>query len=155
MSEKFRDVRRDLFRRRHRAEALGHIALAIDQELLEVPRDIGVVGLAAQPLVELAGALAVHLGLGEHRELDAVLGRRELEDLFVSTWLLVTELVARKAKDGKAGGIVFIMKRTQTCVLRREASSTRDVDNEEHLTAEGGEAHLFSSDGPHAEVINV
>ena len=108
-----RHVRRDLFRRGHRTEPLSHVAVAIDEELLEVPCDV------------------------------------------VGSRFLCAELVAGKAQHGEAGGGIFVMKRTQTCVLRREASSAREVDDEEHLAAVVGKAHLFSADGPHAEVIDV
>lgn len=155
MSEQLRDVGRDLFRGDLWAESLSDVAVAIDQELLKAPRDIGVVGLAAKPPVQLAGAVSVDFDLGEHREVDAVLGGDEFENLFVGAWFLCAELVTRKAQYGEAGSGIFVVKSTQTCVLRREASSTGYVDNEEHLAAEGGKVDLFSCDGPHGEIVKV
>jgi hypothetical protein len=87
----------------------------------------------------------------EHRECHTVVRRGELEDLLVGPGLLVGELVAGKAEDRDV--VVVIMERTQTCVLRREASSARDVDDQADLTAELVERDLLARDRGHLEIV--
>ena len=112
----------------------------VDKELLEVPRDCIALGVAwllgAQPLVEIASTVAVDLDLGEHREVGVVLRRGELENFSVGSGLLAAKLVTRKGQNGKSLGGVVSLKRTQTCVLRRKASSAGDVDDQTNLPAE-------------------
>ena len=153
--EQFCHVWGNLFRRDHRVEPLDHFAVSTDQELLEVPPDVSALGLLAQPLVELAGAVAVDLDLAEHREGDAELGGGELEHLGIAARLLCTELVAGEGEDGEPGCFVAVMERTQTCVLAGEASIARNVDDEEHPAAVGVECHLITGDRRHGEVVQV
>ncbi len=47
-----------------------------------------------------------------------------------------------------------MVERTQTCVLRGETSSTRDVDDQEYLVAEPVEADPIAGDAVHLEVVN-
>jgi hypothetical protein len=47
------------------------------------------------------------------------------------------------------------VKRTQTCVLRRKASSAGDVDNEGHLALVVSEADLVARDGRHGDVVEI
>ena len=54
--------------------------------------------------------------------------------LFWSAWLLAAELITREGEDVETVDVV--MERTQTCVLRRGASKTRDVDDQVVLTSE-------------------
>jgi hypothetical protein len=65
---------------------------------------------------------------------------------------LSAELVAWKREDLKALGVVFVMKRTQTCVLRRKASSTRNVNDQAHLIFVGVKRDRFTRDRFHTEV---
>ena len=135
--------------------ALDDVALSIDEELFEVPGDVATVALLAlQPGVQVACRIAVDVDLVEHREGDVVRAGGELEDLGVGAGLLPTELVAREGEHREAGGLVVFMKRTQTCVLRGEASSARDVDDEEHLIAEIAKGDIVTRDGLHGEVIH-
>jgi hypothetical protein len=69
---------------------------------------------------------------------------REFEDLGVGAGLLVRELVARESEHDDV--VVVIVKRTQTCVLRREASSAGDVDDQCKVALELVEVHLFAGD---------
>ena len=73
------------------------------------------------------------------------------EDLLVGSGLLGPELIAREPEDGDV--IVVFMKRTQTCVLRREASSAGDVDDQADLVLEPIERHLVACDRGHLEVV--
>ena len=135
---------------------MHHLAVAIDEELLEVPGDLGAVALAGlcglEELIQLGRTIAVDLDLREHREVDIELGRDELEDLSVGTWLLFGELITREAQDLEP--VELVMERTQTCVLRGKASSARDIDDEEHLAAELVEVDLLAGDARHLEVID-
>jgi hypothetical protein len=77
----------------------------------------------------------------------------KLQDFGVAAWLLLAELIARETQNGKALGFVFFMKGTQTCVLRREASLARDVDDQTNLVLEAGQRHLLTGDGFHLQVV--
>jgi hypothetical protein len=124
------------------------VPLAVDEELLEVPGDVGAVALAwlgvLQDLVEGSGAVAVDLDLGEHREVDVVLRLHELEDLLRGSGLLLAELVARETEDREA--LVVVVERTQTCVLGRETSIAGDVDDQADLAAVGLEGDVVTGD---------
>ena len=140
------EVGGDFFGCGRRCVPLDHVAVAVDEELLEIPRDVGAVASAGlctlQERVEGRLVLAVHVDLGEHREVDIELRRHELEDLGVGAGLLRTELVAGNAEDDQV--VIVVVKRTQTCVLRREASSAGDVDDEGELALVGVERHLVT-----------
>jgi len=126
---------------RHGREPGHDLTGAVDQELLEVPCDVGSFALSGllslHPLVEVAGVVAVDLDLGEYREIDLIVVGDELPDLLGATRLLGTKLIAWKCQDGEAVG--FVVERTQTCVLRRKASKTRDVDDQAGGAGEVGE----------------
>jgi hypothetical protein len=87
----------------------------------------------------------------EHRERDAELRGGEFEDLGIRSGFLPTELIAREAEDGNI--VVVVMERTQTCVLRREASSARDVDDQTELVPELVERDRVAGDRDHLEVV--
>ena len=122
----------DLLRRDCWAESLDDLAAGVHQKLLEVPGHIGRLPgaglLGLEPCVELGGAVTVDNNLGEHWEVDIEILRDEGPDLSGRSRLLAAELVARESQNLDA--VLVMMKRTQTCVLRREASSGRDVDDE-------------------------
>jgi len=103
----------DFLGRRRRTTTREHRAIAADQELREVPGDVLVALLVRmavlQELVEIAGSVSVYLDLREHREVDVVLGADEVQDLFVAARLLGAELVARKAEDAEAPGLVLVV----------------------------------------------
>lgn len=134
---------------------MRYVAGTIDYELLEVPCDIGGVGVAGlrrleQP-VQLTRTVAVDLDLREHRKVDVVLRRDELENLGLGTGLLRSELIARKSKYLSV--VELMMKRTQTCVLGRKASKAGDIDDDEHLTAKLAEVDLLAGDARHLEIV--
>ncbi len=152
-------MRCDFFGRDRGTEPLDDVAIAVDQELLEVPGDVARVSVAglfsAEPLIQLARAVAVDFDLAEDGEGGVVLGGRELEDLGIGARLLLSELIARERKDAETVGAVLFMKRTQTCVLRRQPSEARNVDDETHRVAEGLEVDVFTGDGLHGEFVHV
>lgn len=147
----------DRFGRDARRESSHHVAGGIHEELLEVPGDIGGLALAGllrlEPLVQLGSVVTVHVDLGEHREIDVVVVGDEGTDFFGGAGLLMAELVAREAED--TDPVVVMMKRTQTCVLRRDASSGSDVDDEAGLIGEVREGHLLTLKRHHGEVVEL
>jgi hypothetical protein len=150
------DVFPDLFWCDLRGITVDDVAITIDEELLEVPRDVGALAaLRFQPGVQVARSGTVDLDLREHRERGVVLGGRELEDLSVRTRFLPSELIAGKSEDCEAVRLVVFVERTQTCVLRREPSSTRHVDDEADGAAVDAEIDRFTRDRRHREVIHV
>jgi hypothetical protein len=66
---------------------------------------------------------------------------------------LCAELIARERQYAETGGVVSFLKRTQTCVLRRKASSACDVDDKCDLSVELVERDLFAGDRLHGEVF--
>jgi hypothetical protein len=106
-------------------------------------------------LIQLASSVAVHLDLGKHREIDVVLRCRELENLSVGARFLSSELIAREREHRESAIGVVGLECTQTCVLRREASKTRNVDDETNLIAEPVEHNRITTDRGHGEVIHV
>jgi hypothetical protein len=149
-------VRRDFLGRGLRGVAGHNLARSIDKELFEVPGDrIGVTGsglFVPQPLVQIAGAVAVHLDLGKQGEGGVVLIGCKCKYFGVGAGLLRTELVTRKGEHIEPGRLVILIKRTQTCVLRGKPSSTRDVDDQADLVFVPIEADGFPGNGIHREV---
>ena len=146
----------DLLGRGLRWVSLDDIASSIDEELLEVPRDIRAVALLSlQPPVEIACTVTVDIDLGEQWEIDGVLAGRELEDLGVSAGFLGAELVARESQDREALRRVVFVERTQTCVLRRQASSAGDVDDQTDRVSVVDEINGLTRDRRHRDVIHV
>ena len=151
------EIRCDVFWCGRRCVPLDHVAGLVDEKFLEVPGDVSGLAFARlgvlEHLIEGSGAVAVHFDLREHGEAHIELRGCEFEDLSVGAGLLVRELVARKSEHDDV--VVVIVKRTQTCVLRREASSAGDVDDQRKVALELAEAHLFAGDGRHFEIMEV
>src|SRR5207244_3977483 len=86
-------------REHQRREARDDVAVAADEELLEVPADVAGVALGVgglgERLVQRVATLAVDLHLLGEREGHAVVRLAERLDLVGRTRLLLTELVAR------------------------------------------------------------
>ena len=106
-------------------------------------------------LVEIAGARAVDFDFGKQRKVDTVLRCRKCQDFGIAARLLGAELVTGKAQDREAPlGKIFV-KGTQTCVLRRKASPTRDVDHQAQLVAKTAERHVLAGDGLHDQIMEL
>ena len=122
-------------RRQERTSHHSPAAFTRNFSKFQVIRALALTGLLGlEPLVQLGSVVAVHVDLGEHREIDVVVVGDEGTDFFGGARLLLAELVAREAED--TDPVVVMMKRTQTCVLRRDASSGGDVDDEAGLIGE-------------------
>src|SRR5437870_5470095 len=117
--------------------AFDDLALAVDQELGEIPLDrLG----AEQPrlflfevLVQRRRGIAVDVDLGEHRKRHAVIDLAERLDLLLIAGLLRAELIARKAEHFEAAIVHLLVDRFETLVLRRESALARGVDDEQDL----------------------
>src|SRR4029434_4831840 len=83
--------------------ALDDVALAVDQELGEIPLDrLGPQKsrlLLLEKAIERGRVVAVDIDLGEHGEGHAVVHLAEALDLLLAAGLLRAELVAREAED--------------------------------------------------------
>jgi hypothetical protein len=65
---------------------------------------------------------------------------------------LAGELVTGEGEDVEALIAELFLKRAQTCVLRREASRARYVDDQADLVLKLGEGHLVTGDRLHLEI---
>ena len=125
-------------------EAGYHLALLVDEELGEVPLDVGlllvvgvclaehvvqnscqvVLGIPAgeaflllQELVQGICILAVDLDLLETRELGAEVQLAELMDAFIGARSLLSELVAGEVENLEALAVILLVKGLQLVVL--------------------------------------
>jgi hypothetical protein len=87
--------------------------------------------------------------------IEAELQRGELEYLGIGAGFLGAELVAREGEHREAARRVVFVERTQTCVLRGEASSAGDVDDEADRTSVVAEVDGLAGDRRHGEVVHV
>ena len=121
--------------------AAGDVAVAVDEELSEVPFDAlrpeeaGAGGL--EVLVERVGFGAVDFYFGEERECDVVLQAAEVFDFVGAAGFLVAELVAGEGEDCEASFAVFAVEGFEAGVLGSEAAAAGDIDDEEDLVAVG------------------
>ena len=107
-------------RRRRRRPFGDDLAAAIDEVLLEVPRDLAgylPVGVGRKEFVERTLILALHRDLGEQLERDLPLLLAELLDFLVGPRLLITEVVGRKGENVETLVLVLLECRLQTGVL--------------------------------------
>ena len=139
--------------------ACQHRAVASDQELGEVPRDVGVAFVIRlgvfQHLIELAGAVAVHFDLGEHGKVDVVVRRRKFQDFLVAARLLSAELVTREGEHGEALVTVLFLQSTQPGVLGGEASAAGDVHDQTELVVVRREIYIVAVDVGHREIVKL
>ena len=106
-------------RRRRRRPFGDDLAAAIDEVLLEVPRDLAgylPVGVGRKEFVERTLIFTLHRDLGEQVERDALLGA-ELLDFLVGPRLLLVEVVGRKGENVETLVLVLLECRLQTGVL--------------------------------------
>ena len=162
-------------------EARNHLALPVDEELLEVPQNsrLGIRRRAAlaqetrqlrperlarrarglglggdQGLVEQVDRGAGDGDLGEHGEVDPEGGTAEGGDLVVRSRLLTGEVVGRKSQHGKALLPILLIELFQRVVLRRQAAFGRDVDHQQHLAAKCRQRGRFSGDGMNGKFVD-
>src|SRR5262249_40663749 len=120
-----------------RLEPRDDLALAIDEEFREVPRDrtrefrVGLV--AREEIIHRVDPLALDHDLREQREGHAVFRAAERLDLGVGSGLLSAELVRRKREDLEALRLVLLVECLEVFVLRCEAALARGVYDEKDL----------------------
>ena len=168
----------DLVHAGGRLEARDQVALAVDEELGEVPADVGLVAellaigcgelLQGQVLDALTKAskrllgcqvgkegdsrVTVDVNLLELGELGAELERAELRDLIVGLGCLVGELVAGEVKNLEALLAMSGVDSLEVLVLRRKAAPGRGVHDEQNLARVLGERDLAAVLGCHCVV---
>ena len=143
-------------------EPLDDVAVAVNQELGEVPLDVAwllgscqvVLGeeftqfgdfrigriilrsYRLEELVDRIGVRSVHLDLCKLIERCIVLERAELVDFIIAPRRLVSKLVAREIEYLKPLVVVLGVELFKPRVLRREATARGGVDDQEHLALE-------------------
>src|ERR1700744_4912049 len=92
------------------------------------------------------GVRAVDLDLGEQRERHVVLVGAKLADLGLVARLLMAELVAREAEHGEAARAKAPVQRFEAGVLRGEAASAREIDDQQRLARKVAERMRLAVD---------
>ena len=142
----------------------GHVTLAVDEELGEVPGDLlGLLGVArlegavsAEELEDGVRLAAVHVHLRKEGERGLVLVAHEGLDLLGRAWLLAHELVGGEGEDFEAALLELLMEFHHFfVVLVSEASLGGDVDDHDALLAlaevaqlRGGPVDVRRGEGP-------
>src|SRR5690606_25232898 len=140
-----------------RSVAADNVAVAVDEELGEVPLDIvailtGFFGLKVG--VKRVGAGAVDVDLRHDGEGDAVVDPAELLDLLVGAGVLLLELVAGEADDGEATVPVLLVEGFEALELGREAAFRGGVDDEEDVAFEVAKGLVVASGGLDGEIVD-
>ena len=118
-------------------EARDHIALAVDDELGEVPRDTARF-LFLEPNIEWRGIGAIDIDFGELRECDVVGLSAEVVYIIIATGSLAAELVAWEVEDCEALALVGTFK---IGILGRKAAPCGCVHNQQYLPCTGRATH--------------
>jgi hypothetical protein len=136
-------------------EAFDDLAVAANEELVEVPGDLSGKGrfLAGQAGVEGMGFLAVDVQFGEEGKGDVVFAAAELFDFLGCAGFLAEKIVARKAEDGETLALVFLLDGLEALVLRCEAALGCHVDDEQHLALVGLERGVLAVDVLQRDVV--
>ena len=132
-----------------RREAGDDLAVAVHEELLEVPLHQAwqdAVLELGELRVERVLVLAPDVGLGCQRERHAEVALAEFDDLGVGPGLLSRELVARDAEDLEALIAELVVQRLEPGVLGRETALERHVYHQHHLPLEAAKVGLGAVD---------
>src|SRR5690348_18432392 len=97
----------------------------------------------------------IDLDLGEQGKAHGIIAAGELQELRLIARLLVAELIAREAEHAEAARPMFSIQRLETGVLRRKAALTRDIDDQQCLSAVAFQGLLFSLDSAGAEFVDI
>ncbi len=154
------------------------VAVAIDDELLEVPEDgglgLGLDAVAGELGAEGAGLVGGGLRLGgdellvegmgvgagdgdllEEREGDVEAGLAEGGDLVVGSGLLAGEVVGREGEDLEAVGLAALVELFEGFVLGGEAALGGGVDDQQGLAAIVGERGGLAGDLVDGNVVEI
>src|SRR6185295_17992317 len=96
----------------------------------------------------------LHRDLGENWKSDVVLCGAERLDLLVGARFLRHEVVRGKSKNHETTILVLHIKLLQALILRRESTSARDVDYQNHLASILAQAHFFVVDVIKSEIVD-
>ncbi len=109
---------------------LDYVTLAIDEELGEVPLDLGIGLGSTDELIERACGVSLDITLAEKREGGAIGASDEILDLLLGLGLLGAKLVAWVADDLQASATIRIVHfLVLAIVLVGQASLRGDVDD--------------------------
>src|SRR4051794_1971300 len=100
-------------------------------------------------------AVAIDVDLGEHREGDGIISCAELLDLCGVAGFLVSKLVAWKSENRKTPRGKLLMQRFETCVLRRESTGARGVDDQQDLTLEPLQRDVLAAERLCREIVDA
>ena len=147
-------------------ESCDDLAVAADEELFEVPEELGWIVWGGKVLaLEVAGevfAQGVVVGIARGSVCDElaiermfaragdgdfaedgegyrVVGGTELGDVLVAAGLLRGEVVGGETEHGETAILVALVERFETGVLRREAALGGDIHDEKNLATVRGE----------------
>src|SRR5258706_5968840 len=141
-----------------RPEPAQHLAVAPDQELLEVP--LNVAGLAVgvgdlgQLRIQGVPTWPVDVNLGEQRERDPVVHRAELADLLRRAGLLLAELVAREPGHSEPALGQLVVEPLHALVLRRQPALGCHVDDQYRRAGEIAEGGWISAQSLKSNVLH-
>lgn len=111
-------------------------AVAVDEELVEVPGDFVAGGVITFGEIFINGGFVVFddVDLGEEGEGDSINAATEFEDFCFGAGFLSAEIVAGEADNDEAVVFIFAVKGFETFVLLGVATFAGDVDDEEDFT---------------------
>jgi hypothetical protein len=121
---------------------LNNLSLLADKELAEVPwKHMSVLlnwivkfTVCSQPLVHLSSICSINFAFLEDWESALELVSHEIENLFVSAWLLGHELVAWECQDLEALSLILLIDFSHLCVVLLGQTSVRcHIDHESNL----------------------
>ena len=162
-------------------EAGNNLTALVDEELREVPLDVGlllVVGvglrehvvedvgdgvfhipackalLLLQELEQRIGIVAIHLHLLEAGEVGTEGELAEFMDALVGARSLLTELVAGEIENLEAISVVLLVELLQLVVLGREATFRCRIDNQQHFVGVLLQGDVLAFSVLDSEVIN-
>src|SRR5260221_9810639 len=141
-----------------RPEPAQHLAVAPDQELLEVPLNVAglAVGVGDLGQLRIQGMLSLPVDddLGEQRERDPVVHRAELADLLRRAGLLLAELVAREPGHGEPALGELVVEPLQALVLRCQPALGCHIDDEYRRAGEIAEGGWISAQSLKSNVLH-
>lgn len=168
-SEQFLDERSNLVWSDSRIEALDYVAIAIDEELGEVPLDVATIAtlaidLGGEPehavhqhvarttargllllevLEERRGIVTIDIDLLETRESGIVLGIAELGDALVILLGLLHELIAGEIEHNETLILILAVHRLERLILWGQTAGCSCIDYEQHLALVIAERNLY------------
>ena len=96
---------------------LDHFSVLVDEELGEVPLDLGIGSLRGKAGIQRADVLALDVNLGKHWELDSVVACNPVLDLRLGPGLLRTKLVAWVRQDLQSSASIRLVHLTVLAVM--------------------------------------